>query len=85
MNNLCVKDFSPREQVMLDSILLQWPEIAQGYFSHVMFLDAMAIYCFRNNTTGLAVNSLRRCVNALHDCTHYRETPEYDALINPDL
>jgi hypothetical protein len=78
---LCAKDFSLREQLMLNEIIFEWPMIAQAYDSQVAFLDTMALHCFRKNATGLAVNSLRRCVNALHDCTHYRETPEYDALI----
>ena len=37
--------------------------------------------CFRLNKQGPAVDSLRRCVNALHNCTCYRMSQAWDAMI----
>jgi hypothetical protein len=36
---------------------------------------------FVNNTQGLAVDSLRRCMRAMWDCKIHRNTPEWDELI----
>jgi hypothetical protein len=37
--------------------------------------------CFICNSTGPAVDSLRRCLHALNTCNCNRLTPEFDALI----
>lgn len=37
--------------------------------------------CFVNNLTGVAVDSLRRCIIALNQCKVYRGTQEWDDLI----
>lgn len=47
-------------------------------------LDMVAMECFLENKRGSAVDSLRRCVNALKNSKMYRGTPEYDALITLD-
>lgn len=37
---------------------------------------------FLSNATGLAVDSLRRCLQAITDSSIYRKTPEFDSLID---
>lgn len=37
--------------------------------------------CFVNNLTGVAVDSLRRCIIALNQCKVYRGTQGWDDLI----
>lgn len=44
-------------------------------------LDCVVMEVFLENKTGPAVESLRRCVNAIKQCSPYRMTPEYDSLI----
>jgi|WetSurMetagenome_2_1015567.scaffolds.fasta_scaffold30780_4 hypothetical protein len=53
------------------------------------YLDAVGMHaywqavgdCFGNASTGKAVDSLRRCYKAICDCNPYRQTPEFEALI----
>lgn len=47
-------------------------------------LDCVVMEVFLKNKQGPAVESLRRCVNAIKHSKMYRMTPEYDALIKLD-
>lgn len=47
-------------------------------------LDMVAMEVFLDNKQGPAVESLRRCINAVRNCSPYRMTSEYDALITLD-
>jgi hypothetical protein len=42
----------------------------------------IAVKCFADNSQGPEVDSLRRCVSAIENCSPYRMTFEFDSLIN---
>ena len=41
----------------------------------------MAMNLFKENKTGVLVDSVRRCLDAIDNGTPYRLTPEFDELI----
>ena len=78
-------DYSDKEFAMIKAVSPHWSNLIEqdidGGLSPPHTLDIIAIGCFVADTRGSAVDSLRRCVKACHDCDPYRKTPEYDALI----
>ena len=44
----------------------------------------VALNLFKQNETGVLVESVRRCLNAIDNGTPYRLTPEFDELISLD-
>lgn len=71
-------EYSEKEKALIDSF----------GFSHMIAYDyPYALYriiaedCFINNKTGKNVESLRRILSALRNCTVYRMTKEFDDLI----
>lgn len=47
----------------------------------VTLYNSMALDLFVENRTGPEVDSVRRCLKAIWDCDPYRNTPEFEALI----
>ncbi len=78
-------DYSEKEFQMISELSPTWAKvITEDRDSSVMppkVLDLVALECFVKRKEGKAVDSLRRCVNALHTCKPYRMTPAYEALI----
>jgi len=48
-------------------------------------LQQVAMEVFLNNKSGIAVDSLRKCLNAIHSSKVYRLTDEYESLIDDSL
>lgn len=77
-------DYSKKEFAMIQICSQHWANIVclpHLKFNPVSVLECVAMECFLENKRGLAVNSLRRCLNALKNSKMYRGTPEYEALI----
>jgi hypothetical protein len=47
----------------------------------IVLYRIMAMDLFKRNETGVLVDSVRRCLNAIDNGTPYRLTPEFDELI----
>ena len=47
----------------------------------VVLYRMVALNLFKQNETGVLVDSVRRCLNAIDNGTPYRLTPEFDDLI----
>ena len=47
----------------------------------IVLYRIMAMNLFKENKTGVLVDSVRRCLNAIDNGTPYRLTPEFDELI----
>lgn len=79
--------YSEKEFAMIQACSPHWASLIEKGVSLTSIppqvLDMVAMECFLENKRGLAVDSLRRCVNALKNSKMYRGTPEYDALISP--
>lgn len=78
-------DYSDKEFAMVLALSPHWASIIEkDRDSSIMppqVLEILARECFIDNTTGPAVESLRRCVKACMNCKPYRMTKEYDDLI----
>jgi hypothetical protein len=63
-------------------IALGLEDLVDHLQSNPTVLYRMAVeQAFCENLSGPAVDSLRRCYIALHNCNPYRGTPEWDAMI----
>jgi hypothetical protein len=51
----------------------------------IVLYRIMAMDLFKRNETGVLVDSVRRCLNAIDNGTPYRLTPEFDELIVLEL
>ncbi len=78
--------YSEKEFAMIEACSPYWATLIEGGVSVTSIppnvLDCVAMECFLENKHGPAVDSLRRCVNALKNSKMHRMTPEYDALIS---
>lgn len=78
-------DYSDKEFTMIKELSPHWAQIIEedkdSSFVPPRILEIIAMDCFINNTTGPAVESLRRCIKACKNCKPYRMTKEYDDLI----
>jgi hypothetical protein len=78
-------DYSEKEFEMISQISPQWADmIEKDKTSGTMppsVLNILGMTCFIYEKTGPAIDSLRRCLKALRECTIYRKTKEYDDLI----
>ena len=73
-------DYSEKEIEMF--IALGLGDKIQFFAENPVQLYNLAVErCFLNSLTGVAVDSLRRCVIALNKCKVYRGTQEWDDLI----
>jgi len=70
--------YSDKEKELIEA--LGFTEIMQ-MFSPTQLYNIMTSACFVEQRTGLAVDSLRRCVLARMNDAVFRMTPEFDALI----
>jgi hypothetical protein len=81
-------DYSEKEFKMIQACSPHWADIVERNVDSEVFpvkiLELVGMECFIENKTGKAVDSLRRCLKAMRDCSPYRETPEYEALIELD-
>lgn len=84
---LCLEDFSKKELKMVRSISEHWYDLIQNKkfcvdeVSPTRIFDMVAMDCFLDNKQGKAVDSLRRCLYNLKNCKIYRNTKEWDDLI----
>jgi hypothetical protein len=80
-----ISDYSEKEFAMIKSLSPHWAKLIESdKTSSVMppqLLSIVALQCFIDNSSGPAVESLRRCVRACQNCKPYRMTKEYDDLI----
>lgn len=78
-------DYSKKELEMIRFISPFWADtIEKGMDSSIIaptLFDTLGLLCFVENKTGKAVDSLRRCIQALKKGTCLRLTKEFDALI----
>lgn len=78
-------DYSEKEFAMVKELSPYWAKLIEddktSFCVPPKVLEVIALECFINNTTGPAVESLRRCVKACKNCKPYRMTKEYDELI----
>jgi hypothetical protein len=78
-------DYSEKEFNMIKEISPKWAEIIEKDTNSTIMppevLRILAEECFAFNKQGPAVESLRRCYKALHYGNIYRNTPEYEKLI----
>ena len=77
-------NFSKKEYEMISQLSPHWKSIIDNDavdLPVVSVLEMIALDCFVKNTTGKAADSLRRCVDANKNGDPYRNTPEYEELI----
>ena len=78
-------DYSEKELDMIYELSPNWYNIIDRDEDRSvlppMLLGCLAQECFIENRQGEAVESLRRCLQALNKSKPYRKTPEYDKLI----
>lgn len=76
--------YSEKELRLIRVISFHWYDIIINNKTDVSppaIYDILALNMFIENRTGPEVDALRRAVTAIHDCTCYRNTPEWDELI----
>lgn len=49
--------------------------------NRIDILEIIGRRCFIEDHRGMEVDSVRRCLQAIHNCSPFRETEEYDKLI----
>lgn len=80
--------YSEKEFEMIKACSPHWASLIEKGVSITSVpptvLECVVMEVFLENKTGPAVDSLRRCVNSIKNCSPYRMTPEYDALIQLD-
>ena len=80
--------YSKKEFAMIQACSPHWASLIEKEVSITSIppsvLDCVVMECFLENKQGSAVESLRRCMNALKHSKMHRMTPEYDALIKLD-
>jgi hypothetical protein len=78
-------DYSTKELEMIKILSPEWHYKIKtnndAFISPLDVLKFIALDCFINNKTGLAVESLRKCLKALEGYKIQRKTKEYNALI----
>ena len=79
-------DYSAKEYAMISELSPHLKSVIDKDVDNSIMppqmLEMVAMHCFINNQTGPAADSLRRCIKALHTCSAYRQTPEYEKLID---
>ena len=70
---------------MIEILSPHWANLIEknleGDIMPYVVLNILATECFIDNVQGKASDSLRRCVKACRDGTLYRNTKEYEDLI----
>jgi len=78
-------DYSEKELLLIKTLAPKWFIIIKDNKDLLLFppsvLKIIALDCFIENSTGKAVDSLRRCCLAIKNCDPYRMTTEYDNFI----
>jgi hypothetical protein len=78
-------DYSTKELEMIKILSPQWHYKIKtnddAFISPIDVLKFIALECFINGKSGLAVESLRKCLSALEGYKIQRRTKEYNALI----
>ena len=79
------KFYSDKEFEMIKMCSPHWASLIEKGVSITSIppnvLDCVVMEVFLENKQGHAVDSLRKCVNALKNSKLHRMTPEYDSLI----
>lgn len=80
---LPISEYSKKEMKMIRSISPNIADLAESNetLSPVTILEMTARQAFIDDVKGPAVESLRRCMKSIRDCNPYRNTPEYEQLI----
>ena len=73
--------YSARELALFKALNAPQGMVDDEHSIPTHFYKYLTIEQFRKNTNGKAVESLRRCIDALLSCKPYRMTPDFDALI----
>lgn len=78
-------DYSEKELEMIKCLSPHWYRIIEDDVlidcTPVRLYEIIAIKCFLGSVESPAVESLRRCLEAINNCKPYRMTPEFDELI----
>lgn len=77
--------YSEKEFLMIKELSPYWGKLIEDGLDRDVYpptvLDILGMECFIHNKSGNAVESLRRCLKAIHNDNIYRKTPEYENLI----
>lgn len=76
------KEYSAKELCMFEALAIGNMGTLIENLDPVALYEHTAMIAFRQGMSGLAVDSLRRCCEALSACKPYRRTKEWDALID---
>ena len=72
-------EYSKKELALIRYFKLE--AMLETIFPPIVYRE-MALVAFITDDQSIFAESVRRCIRALSDCTAYRTTPEFEALID---